>query len=244
MKASAVEFRWRFVTLFVIYLLGFWAPWNYALHLDGTGPNAHVWGSLAAMLAKAGVAGIGTAFDVLLSVGIACATLAAWLRTWAAAYLGVGVVQASRMTADGVVADGPYRYMRNPLYIGIFLHTLALGLLMPPSGAVFAVMMTGIFTMRLILAEEAFLAGKLGAPYASYGAQVPRIVPSLRGRVAPGGVRPQWLRAGISEIYVWCVAGAFAIAGWWYNADLLMRCVVVSLGVSIVLRGLVGTAKQ
>ena len=40
---------------------------------------------------------------------------------------------------EGVVADGPYRHMRNPLYLGAWVHTLALALLMPASGALFTV---------------------------------------------------------------------------------------------------------
>ena len=236
MKASAVEFRFRFAIHLVIFVLGFWAPWDYALHLDGAGPNAHVWGTLSALLAKSGVMGIATAFDGVLLVGIIWAVKGAWWRTWGAAYLGVGVVHDDRMRGDGVMADGPYRYVRNPLYLGTFVHTLALALLMPVSGAVFAVVLIGVFQVRLILGEEVFLREKLGAAYLAYCAAVPRLVPSLRARVPAAGVRPRWGQAVVAEIYMWGVAGSFAGAGWWYNAFLLTRCVLVSLGVSIVVR--------
>jgi protein-S-isoprenylcysteine O-methyltransferase Ste14 len=236
MRAGTLEFRLRFFTHMVIFILGFWAPWNYGLHLDGTGPNAHVWGLLSVWISKSGVVGIAAAFNVVLVAGIIWAVKGAWLRTWGSAYLGVGVMRDREFHGDRVMADGPYRYVRNPLYLGTFVHTLALALLMPASGAIFAVVMIGVVQVRLILGEEAFLTAKLGAAYTAYCALVPRLVPSLRPRVAPAGVRPQWLQAVVAEIYMWGVAGSFAVGGWRYNAHLLTQCVLVSLGVSIVAR--------
>ena len=61
-----------------------------------------------------------------------------------------------------MVAAGPYRYLRNPLYVGSWLNTLALAILMRPSGAVFTLVALVGFHLRLILAEEAFLAGEAG----------------------------------------------------------------------------------
>ena len=170
------------------------------------------------------------------------AVAGAALRTWGSAYLGANVVQSRAMhtaqaeAASGILQDGPFRYMRNPLYLGTFLHTLALALLMPRSGAIFTVVAIGLMQVRLILAEEAFLSAKLGDRYAAYCALVPRIVPSLKARVAAGGLTPRWGQALLGEIYMWGVAGSFAAVGWRYNAALLIQCVLVSLGVSIVAR--------
>jgi protein-S-isoprenylcysteine O-methyltransferase Ste14 len=236
MKATALEFRFRFAIHCMIFVLGFSAPWDYWLHLDGTGPNAHLWGSLAALLAKPGIVSVATAFDLVLCAGIVCALVGAWLRTWGSAYLGAGIVQDQRMHGAGVVADGPYRHLRNPLYLGTFVHSLALALLMPVSGAIFAVMLIGLFQVRLILAEEPFLAEKLGAAYRDYCAKVPRLWPAMRARVSAGGTRPRWAQAVVGEIYMWGVAVSFAVLGWRYNALLLTKCVLVSLGVSLVAR--------
>src|ERR1017187_4169193 len=64
LKATQIEFRYRFWIIMAIYLLGFVAPWDLVLHLDGVGPNgapgqlagwggnAHVWGLLAVLLSK------------------------------------------------------------------------------------------------------------------------------------------------------------------------------------------------
>ena len=234
MKATALEFRLRFWILLAIYVLGFLAPWDAVLHMDGPGPNAHVWGLLAALGAKAGVLSIGAAFNVVLCAGILCAGAGAWLRTWGSAYLGADVMRDRRMRGDKVVASGPYRYVRNPLYLGTWLHTLALALLMPASGAVFTLVLVVVFQMRLILGEESFLNTKLGDSYRWYCARVPRLLPTLRPQVAAACARPRWPGAVLAEIYMWGVALSFAVLGWQYNAHLLMRCVLVSLGVSLV----------
>ena len=236
MKASAFEFRFRFWIFVLVYTLGFVTPWDLAWHLDGSGPNTHVWARLAMLLYKdAGVA-IGTAFNVVLIAGIVCAGVGAWMRTWGSAYLGVDVMSDRNLRSDGVVANGPYRYVRNPLYEGVWIHTLALALLMPTSGAIFTLVSVIAFQLRLILGEEEFLRAKLGEPYVEYCAKVPRLLPSPRPRVAASGAHPRWLQAALAEIFMWGMTASFAVLGWQYDAHLLLRCVLVWLGVSLILR--------
>ena len=64
---------------------------------------------------------------------------------------------------SGMLQDGPFRYVRNPLYLGTFLHTLALALLMPLSGAIFCIVAIGVLQLRLIFAEEPFSQRKAGS---------------------------------------------------------------------------------
>ena len=237
MKATAFEFRHRFWIIMAIYVLGFVAPWNKVLPLDGTGSNAHLWGVLAALLSKTAMMSIGPAFNVVLVVGILCAGIGAWLRTWGSAYLGTDVMRDTALRAEGVVADGPYRHLRNPLYLGAWIHTLALALLMPASGAVFTIVVLIGFQMRLILGEETFLAGKQGESYRAYCAQVPRLWPSFRPRISASGARPRWAQAALAEIFMWGVTVSFAVLGWRYDAFLLMKCVLVWLGASLAVRG-------
>jgi len=233
-KASKFEYKFRFVLHLVIFALGFFAPWDRALHLDPGGANAHVWGVGAVWLSR--WMNTMAAFEVLLIVGIIFAIVSALLRVSGAAYLGYGVVQSLGMHGEAVVADGPYRHVRNPLYLGTWIHSLALALLMPPSGAVFTVVMIGLLQLRLMLAEESFLAAKLGQPYAEYCARVPRWFPSIVPRVAGSGAQPRWAQAVLGEMYMVLVALAFATLGWRYNEFLLTQCVLVALGVSLVVR--------
>jgi protein-S-isoprenylcysteine O-methyltransferase Ste14 len=236
MKASAFEFRFRFWIILLIYGLGFLTPWDRWIALDGSGPNAHVWGLLSAMLSKSGALGIAAAFNVVLLAGVLCAGAGAWLRTWGSAYLGADVMRDSSLRGERMVADGPYRYMRNPLYLGAWIHTLALALLMPVSGAVFTIVALVSFQLRLIVSEEAFLTAKIGDAYREYCARVPRLLPALRAQVAASGARPRWLQAAGAEVFMWGMTASFAVLGWRYDASLLLQCVLVWLGVSMIVR--------
>jgi protein-S-isoprenylcysteine O-methyltransferase Ste14 len=232
MKATTLEFRFRFLIHALIYLIGFVAPWNFVLHYD----TIRTWQFLAAYLNRSGLMGFSAATIAVLSAGIALAVAAAAVRTWGTAYLGAAVVHDGGLVGGAVVAAGPYRYVRNPLYLGTVLHTLALCLLMPPTGAAFCVVAIVLVQLRLIGAEEPFLTAKLAESYASYSAKVPRLLPAIRPRVAASAAKPMWGAAFVGEIYFWGAALSFAVAGWRYNAQLVMQGVIVSLGVSLVAR--------
>ena len=50
-------------------------------------------------------------------------------------------------------------------------------------------------------------------------------------------MRPALASPGIvGEIYMWGVVASFAIAGWRYNALLVIQGVIISLGVSLIVR--------
>ncbi|QNI37007.1 methyltransferase family protein [Edaphobacter albus] len=232
MKATAWEFRLRYWIHLVIYVLGFTAPWDRWLHLD----SIRTWQLMASWPARSKWLSFSNATIAVLAVGIVLALLAALLRTWGAAYMDASVVHHTAMHGEQVVADGPYRRVRNPLYDGMFLHTLALALLMPPSGAVFAIVLIGVFQLRLILAEEVFLTEKLGEPYRQYCSRVPRLLPALQPKIPGSGVQASWGMAFLSEIYMWGVFVSFAALGWRYNSMLILQGVIVSLGVSLVTR--------
>jgi protein-S-isoprenylcysteine O-methyltransferase Ste14 len=238
-----LEFRLRYLVHGAIYVLGFTAPWNYLLNQGAS--SAEFWSGKAMWLPaaleieRAGWMSLTEASDLLLGLGIFFALAGAGLRTWGAAYLGTAVVKDAGMHGDALVADGPYRHLRNPLYVGTFLHTFALALLMPVSGAMFAVIAIGAEQLRLIGGEEAFLKGKLGQRYLDYKARVPSLWPALRARVAASGARPAWGMAVLGEVYFWGVAVAFASVGMRYNALLVTQGVLVALGVGLVARAFV-----
>lgn len=246
MRASHLEFRFRYLIHLAIYLLGFTAPWNYALDhygFSGDGGRA-VWLPAALGIERAGLLTLTGASNALLVGAILFALTGAWLRTWGAAYLSSAVVKDGAMHGGTVVADGPYRHLRNPLYMGTWLHTFALALLMSPSGAVFAIVLIGVEQLRLIGGEEAFLEHKLGAPYLAYKTQVSRLWPSLRARLAASGARPAWGMAVLGEIYMWGVVVAFAAVGWRYNAMIVTQGVLISLGVSLLARAFIPRTTQ
>ncbi len=232
MKAAPLEYRFRFALHALIYFCGFAFYWL---------PNSHesTWLMLTPWLERTGWLSFTGATIALLSLAIVFATIGALLRTWGAAYLGAGIVQSQDMHGNTILADGPYRRTRNPLYLGTFLHTLALALLMSPYGALFTIIAIGLFQLRLISTEEPFLAAKLGQPYLDYLKRVPRLLPSLTPRIPPSRAKPHWLQAILGESYMIGTALSFAIFGWRYNAFLLTKCVIISLGVSLILRALI-----
>jgi hypothetical protein len=148
------------------------------------------------------------------------------------------------MQAGAVMADGPYRFMRNPLYLGGWCMMAAASFLMPPTGALFSMTLMTIFFLRLILAEEAFLAAQLGQPYQDYLRAVPRLFPSLRtilSRTAPQptGRKPQWLHAFTTEINPIGIFVALAFFSWSYNNWLMIKVILISFGLSMVVKALV-----
>jgi protein-S-isoprenylcysteine O-methyltransferase Ste14 len=233
MKATPLEFRFRFFILAVLYLLGFVAPWNYWLHLD----SIRTWQLVAAWPARSGWLSFSNATIIVLLLGIVCALIGALLRTWGTAYLSPSIVQDSAMHGEGIIAAGPYRYVRNPLYLGNLFHTFALALLMPPSGAIFCILAISLFQLRLIGAEESFLTAKLGESYTAYCAKVPRLIPAITPRIPASTLQPKWPLAFLGEIYMWGVVTSFAILGWRYNSILLIKGVLISLGLSLIVRG-------
>ncbi len=231
-KATPLEFRFRFLILAAIFLLGFVAPWDRWLHLD----SIRTWQLIASWPTRAGWLSFNTAAIAVLLLGIFFAFAGAILRTWATAYLGPAIVKDKAMHGEGVVTSGPYRHLRNPLYLGTLLHTFALALLMPPSGAIFCIVAVFLFRLRLIAGEESFLTAKLGEPYLAYRAKVPSMFPAIAPRIPASAHEPNWPTAFLGEIYMWGVVVTFAALGWRYNSMLLIQGVLISLGVSLIAR--------
>jgi protein-S-isoprenylcysteine O-methyltransferase Ste14 len=142
------------------------------------------------------------------------------------------------MKADIVLAAGPYRYVRNPLYLGSWFMFAAMAFIMPPTGALFMMVLLTVFLYRLILGEEAFLTAKLGEPYRAYLNAVPRLFPRLRTTLPPGVAKPSWLRSLLSELNPIGVFITIAVFSWSYNHWLMVQAILVSFGLSLVVRAL------
>jgi protein-S-isoprenylcysteine O-methyltransferase Ste14 len=81
---------------------------------------------------------------------------------------------------QALVTSGPYRCVRNPIYLGCFAIVLALSLL--AANWIILVPAVGIVVLiyRQIPEEEAMLLERFGDPYREYSARTPRIVPRFR----------------------------------------------------------------
>lgn len=237
MKATQFEFRFRMTLVTLLYVLGFWAPWER--YLRGSGAIATTWLELSGALASAHWLSLGNATILITALAILFAIKGTFFRIWGTAYLGTDIVHDKVMHAAQVVAAGPYRYTRNPLYLGSLLFSVAVSILMPPSGAIVFLALQAVLYLRLILGEEALLSAQRGEAYLAYKQRVPRFFPSLRPRVPASPTKPRWLQSLLTESYYSALTLCFAVLAWRYNAWILIKCVIICFGASLVLRALV-----
>jgi protein-S-isoprenylcysteine O-methyltransferase Ste14 len=235
MKASAIEFRLRMWIQIIIFFIGFWAPWLGPVDFSRR-ISTLAW--LAMEISRLGIASFSVVTPVVIVAGALVALAGAVLRVWGAAYLGYSTVHHEDMQGGAVMAAGPFRYVRNPLYLGGWFMMLAICLLMTPSGALFAMVLVTIFYLRLILGEEAFLEAKLGEPYKEYLHAVPRLVPRLRNGLPASTAKPHWLIAALTEINPIGVFVALAFLSWSYDNELMLKFILATFLLSMVVRGL------
>jgi hypothetical protein len=200
-RASPWWYRRRGTLLGVIYGAGFLVGY---LTFGGPArePAYVVWGERLA--GDAGAIG-------LLWAAFACALLAWLLRASGTAYLRRDVVFAADVQRDRLIVAGPFRYMRNPLYVGNLFLALAIALLAPPLG--FAIILAGNVLWAVFVAGEEGreLANHYGDAYAAFCAAVPPFVPRLTPASVAGSVAvaPAWRPALLGEAF--CLALALAI---------------------------------
>jgi hypothetical protein len=139
----------------------------------------------------------------VIAIGALLVFLGAALRTWGAAYLRTEIVHDTAQHSDALVAEGPFRYTRNPLYLANLPMAVGIGVLASRWGFIFLVLANWIFVYRLILREEEALRQSQGESYRAYCELVPRFWPSLRPRIPAGNRRPQWGQALGGESFVW-----------------------------------------
>ncbi len=232
MKLSESLFRFRWWVLLVIFVFGFWAPFDR----QGDVHSGSTWLWLSGTLASYRILPIADSIFLVMGVAILLVVSAALLRTWAAAYLGHDVVVDHALHGERIVASGPYRYVRNPLYVGLWLHALGLSILMPRIGALCTVVAVTILIVFLVHAEEHTLTAERGEGYAAYKKAVPRFFPALAPRVPAGAERPRWKQGFLGEIYMWGVVVTYLAFAGRYNVTILEQGVLISLGISVILR--------
>jgi Phospholipid methyltransferase len=125
---------------------------------------------------------------------------------WGAAYLRAEVVSNSKVRTEKLVADGPFRYTRNPLYFGLLIGVFGAGPLFSRTGRVVQMILAIVFCYRLIRREEAHLVLVQGERFVTYFQSVPRLLPALKARVSASGALPHWHEALASQTPWWAIA--------------------------------------
>ncbi len=109
----------------------------------------------------------GPARFLLGGVLMACGFFALW------GYLTLGV-RASQGLGGELVTRGPYRYSRNPQYVGTIPALLGYAIICNSTLAVIAALLVIIWFVLVPFAEESWCRENLGADYEAYAAKVPR----------------------------------------------------------------------
>jgi protein-S-isoprenylcysteine O-methyltransferase Ste14 len=225
-QASESEFRARFWFIAGIFFLGF-----FLYGID------HVNASVALSRLFLGghpdeeSARFGHYVTGFFALGTLMVAVAALIRSWAESYLHSSIVHDAALHGEQLVADGPYRRVRNPLYLGNVLLAIGVGLLASRSGFLFISIGMWVFCYRLILREETTLLQSQGESYRRYFAAVPRLLPSLTPRVPASGAKPNWLDGFTGELFMW--AGAAAMAVFTLTRNVLYFWITFGLGMAI-----------
>lgn len=83
--------------------------------------------------------------------------------------------------SESLVVRGPYRYLRNPMILGVILVMVGEGLLLGSTGIlILALVFFVVNTIYFIYSEEPKLEERFGEPYRAYRANVHRWWPRFR----------------------------------------------------------------
>jgi protein-S-isoprenylcysteine O-methyltransferase Ste14 len=202
MQATLFEFRYRWWIFGALFGIAFLA---YAIDHAPSSVAFVDW-----LSRQLGFKATDNSYRVMFASGTVLLLLAATMRTWGTAYLDADVMRDSRVHSERLLADGPYRYVRNPLYFGNIVMAVGLGLMASRVGFVILIVGMTLFVLRLLFREEAELSLGQDEAYRRYCAAVPRLIPSLTPRVPTAGEQAHWGPAFRAELMYWLLALALA----------------------------------
>ena len=127
------------------------------------------------------VSGPGWFAWLLAIVTVAVAAASACLVNAAARRLGKQWALAARLVEDHtLIEDGPYRFVRNPIYTGMFGMLLATGLAVTSwIPLLAAAILFAIGTYIRIRIEERLLRGAFGEQFDEYARRVAALIPGI-----------------------------------------------------------------
>jgi protein-S-isoprenylcysteine O-methyltransferase Ste14 len=117
----------------------------------------------------------------LAALTLALAVASAWLVNSSARRLGKQWALAARLVEDHtLIQDGPYRFVRNPIYAGMFGLLIATGLAVTqPIPLLLATVLFAAGTYIRIQSEERLLRQAFGAEFDEYARRVPALIPGI-----------------------------------------------------------------
>ncbi len=140
--------------------------------------------------------------------------LASALRIWAGSMLTSGRMMAFRVQTDALTFAGPYRLVRNPIYLADLLAFCGFAVCLPPIGIALPALLLLHYT-QLVRYEQRALTRQFGGRYRAYAATVPALVPDLHSvrRVRVALTEARITRDGVrhNALYLLFIPG-FALA--------------------------------
>ena len=117
----------------------------------------------------------------LAGLTVALAVGSAWLVNAAARHLGKQWALAARLIeGHTLIQDGPYRFVRNPIYAGMLGLLLATGLAVTERIPLLLAMMLFIAgTYIRVRSEERLLRQAFGSEFEEYARKVPALIPGI-----------------------------------------------------------------
>ena len=114
--------------------------------------------------------------DVRRGLAVFLLVLGLAIEGWAGGvFRRAGTNVAPWSPSTTVVTDGPYRYSRNPMYVGFAVTYLGLAIgLESPTAAILLVPCLAVMHWGVIRREEAYLEAKFGQAYRDYKQRVRR----------------------------------------------------------------------
>jgi protein-S-isoprenylcysteine O-methyltransferase Ste14 len=205
-QATEFEFRARFWFIAGLFFLGF-----FLYNVDHVNASVAISRLLLGGHRDENSAFFGRYVIGFFALGTAIVALGALIRSWAESYLHSSIVHDAALHGEQLVADGPYRHVRNPLYLGNLFLVVGIGALASRLGFLFMSIGMFLFVYRLILREETTLLQSQGDSYRRYFAAVPRLLPALAPRVPASGAKANWLDGFTGELFMWGGAAAMAV---------------------------------
>ena len=119
-----------------------------------------------------------TATRIVILIGAITALLGFALRLWGSSYLGRNSVWSTTPRTQLLIENGPFAWVRNPLYLGNFFVVLGFAPGVAPLGILGAILALGVTQRWAIRHEEQEMLTKFGTRFVAYMNAVPRWLPN------------------------------------------------------------------
>lgn len=153
-------------------------------------PQAYLWSPTA--FTSGGGAWVPAIDPTPLIVPAGFIVVGFWLRAWGTSYLSGAVMRDSEAHTERLIVAGPFRYVRNPLYLGNLFLAIGWGLVLPPPGVLVSFLLMLAVVLGLIRFEEGAFSSRHPEAFGRFASKVPRLVPRLRPAAVEGDSKPNW----------------------------------------------------